>query len=255
MKLTSPILTLRKGFTLIELMVVIGILALLASVAIPVTLAQLNKGDQSKAKSNLSELNKMFRGFKTDNGEYPSDNTAELLAENNPDYDFGDLQGNNSNAYFRQFFYDSSTDSEAPFYAKISVVGNKTVEGDGVLANGEALKPGENGMSYVMRKNNDDDSIKLSSSASNIPLAMTSVFPSARPYAGDKLVIDNSSFKGVFIVLGADGSVKNADENLVEDDEDETKATFAPDKPSIFPPTKKGKPTAGRYLVLTPEFK
>lgn len=255
MKLTSPILTLRKGFTLIELMVVIGILALLASVAIPVTLAQLNRGDQSKAKSNLSELNKMFNGFKTDNGEYPSDNTAELLSEKSPDYDFGELTGNNSNAYFRQFFYDTSTNSEAPFYAKISVAGNTTVEGDGELANGGALKPGENGMSYVMRKNNDDESIKLSSSASNIPLAMTSVYPSARPYAGDQIVVDFSSFRGVFIVLGADGSVKDADENLVEDDEDDTKARFDPEKPSIFPKNKRGKATAGRYIVLTPEFR
>jgi len=252
MKLTSPILTLRKGFTLIELMVVIGIIALLASVAIPATLRQLNKGDQTKAKSNLKQLHLLLNEFKTDNGQYPCDSTGERLLEKEPDYDFGELQGNNSNAYFRQFFYNPSSSSEKPFYAKINVLGMTTTEGDDEIANGEALVRGENGMSYVMRKNFDDESVKLSVGNSNIPLAMTSIFPSKTPYSGDKLIIDADSFLGSVMILNADGSVKDAKENLKTDENDETKATFDPEKPSIFPKTRRGKVTSNRYIILTP---
>lgn len=52
----SLTLHLKAGFTLIELMVTIGILALLASVSIPIVMSQLSAADVSACKSNLTQL-------------------------------------------------------------------------------------------------------------------------------------------------------------------------------------------------------
>lgn len=246
-----------KGFTLTELVISVGLFTIFAITLFKTpscSYAELNKGEQAKAKSNLSELNKMFRSFKMDNGEYPSDKTAKILSERHPDWHLGEIKGNHSNAYFRQCFYEPSVNSEAAFFAKISVDGKKTVDGDGELADGETLKLGENGMSYVMLKDEDDANIKLSITDNKTPLIMTSVYPSASPYAGDKLVVDNSSFEGNFFVLFADGSVKNVRERLIKEDDDESKTSFDPSKPSLFPKTPQGESSAAQYLILTPEL-
>lgn len=45
----------ERGFTLVELMVVVGIVAILASVAIPAYINQVNRGKQSEAVSQLMQ--------------------------------------------------------------------------------------------------------------------------------------------------------------------------------------------------------
>ena len=100
MKVTA--LNKKKGFTLIELMVVIGILAALASIGYGPILDHMNDGDRQKANSNLKSLHTVLQGFKSDNGSYPCDSTAERLQEEKPELNFGALTGDNSNAYFRQ---------------------------------------------------------------------------------------------------------------------------------------------------------
>jgi len=261
MKETSSLST-SKGFTLTKVLVSIGMLAIISFLILfrpsgPTphgTYAPPTLGKQGIIKRNLQELSEMFFQFKMDNGEYPSDKTAKILREKHSHFNFGALQGNNSNAYFRQFFYSANNNYETPFYAKISVDSKESREVDQELADGEALKRGENGMSYVMLKGKDNARIKLSIKADNIPLAMTSVYPSNSPYTGDQLIVDNSSFEGNFFILFADGSIKNAEKNLIEDENDESKARFDPSKPSIFPKNKQGASSAGQYLILTPEL-
>ena len=244
----------KKGFTLIELMVVIAILAALASIGYGPILDHLNDGDRQKAISNVKSLHTMLQGFKTDNGSYPCDSTAERLQEEKPDLNFGTLTGDTSNAYLRQVYYSSENVSEKPFFAKVNCNGlNVQQEGDEKLANGAALSRNENAMGYVMRKNNDDPAVKDGVTKSNAPLIICGVYPSATPYTGDSVVFDGTSFRGHAFVLSCDGSVKDTkDLGMTEDDNDDTKFILPAGK-SLFPETKKGRSTADDYVVLSPE--
>ncbi len=251
----TPILkkTGKGGFTLIELMVVIAILATLASIGYGPILDHMNDGDRQKANTNLKSVFTLLQQFKMDNGTYPCDATGERLQEDNSDRDFGDLKGDHSNAYFRQLFFKSGVESEKPFYAKLSAPGlNIQKEGDEKLAGGNALRPGENAMSYVMRRDPQDDNVKIAVSKSNAPLAMCSVYPSATPYTGDKLQIDMTSFRGHFFVLSSDGSVSDQADMVEDSQENEEVGVFKEGK-DIFPETKRGRATAADHLILTPE--
>ncbi len=252
----TPILkktTGKGGFTLIELMVVIAILATLASVGYGPILDHMNDGDRQKANSNLKSVFTLLQQFKMDHGSFPCDATGESLQEENATTDFGELKGDTSNAYFRQLFFKSGVESEKPFFAKLATSGlNIKNEGDEKLANGNALKPGENAMSYVMRKDPQDDKIKVAVNKSNAPLAMCSVFPSKTPYAGDKIQIDMASFRGHFFVLFCDGSVNDLEESVEETEDNDAIGVFKAGK-GIFPETKRGRATAPDHLVLTPE--
>lgn len=241
----------KKGFTLIELMVVIAILATLAAIGSGPILDHLNDGDRQMASSNLKSLHTILQQFKTDYGSYPCDATAERLQEDKPDFNFGELKGDTSNAYFRQIFYTPSNTSEKPFFAKLNCAG-KTVAaaGNDKVANGAALTRGENAMGYVL-KNGDDG--RQGVVKTNAPLAICGVYPSTTGYSGDKVEFDNNSFKGHVFVLSCDGSVNDILSNLEEDDADEEKAHLVQGK-DIFPETKKGRATAGEYTVLSPEL-
>lgn len=255
MKLTRISPQLKRGFTLIELMVVIAILAALASIGYPTVLEQMNAGARQTATSNLKELGNMLFKFKDDHGQYPCDATADELMEDadKADFNFGELKGNHSNAYFRQFFYSASNNTEKPFFVELSSGGKSTKEGDEKLANGRALEARENAFSYVMRKDTEDEAVKLGVTSTTAPLAMTSLYPSESPYLGDKFDVDYNSFRGHFFVLRVDGGVKDYEDDVSEDPENEQKGQFSASK-SLFPQTKRGRDTAEGYIILTPEF-
>ena len=243
----------KGGFTLIELMVVIAILAALASIGYGPILDHMNDGERQKANSNLKSVFTLLQQFKMDNGSFPCDATAERLQEDNSDRDFGELKGDHSNAYFRQLYFKNGVESEKPFYAKISAPGlTIQKEGDERIANGQALRPGENAMSYVLRRDPQDDAVKISVSKSNAPLAMCSIYPSKTPYAGDKLMIDMNSFNGHLFVLSCDGSVADRENDIEPTEENEDMGVVRKEK-SLFPESKRGRSTAQDYLVLTPE--
>ncbi len=241
------------GFTLIELMVVIAILAALGAMSYGPIMDRLNDGDRQVASNNLKQIHTMLQQFQQDRGSFPSDATAEVLQEDNPDINFGDLKGDTSNPYFRQLLMVERTPSEKNFFAKINC-GGKTMakEGDNKTANGKALERGENAMAYVMRKGQEDNA-KLSVSKTTAPLAICGVYPSRSPYSGDAVAYDNNSFRGHAFVLFCDGSVKDQQDNLTEDDNDDERASFK-EGVTIFPETKKGRDTSGDYIVLSPEL-
>lgn len=244
----------KKGFTLIELMVVIAILAALAAIGYGPIIDHMNDGDRQMASSNLKSMHTILQGFKTDNGSFPCDSTAERLQEEKPDLNFGPLTGDTSNAYFRQLFYSSSVNSEKPFFAKLSCAGKAiAAEGDGKVANGAALGRGENAMGYIMKKDATEPNVKVGVNKTNAPLAICGVYPSTTPYDGTAVAYDMSSFRGHVFMLSCDGSVKDLEKDLEEDDTDDEKGTL-PEAKNIFPETKKGRSTAGDYVVLSPEL-
>lgn len=62
---------MRKGFTLIELVVVILILAILAALIVPRIVGRSDDAQRAKALSDISTLRNQVQMFRTDVGSYP----------------------------------------------------------------------------------------------------------------------------------------------------------------------------------------
>ncbi|MBE8167390.1 MAG: type II secretion system major pseudopilin GspG [Shewanella sp.] len=62
----------QKGFTLLEVMVVIVILGILASLVVPNLLGNKEKADQQKAVSDIVALENALDMYKLDNSVYPT---------------------------------------------------------------------------------------------------------------------------------------------------------------------------------------
>ncbi len=109
----------RSGFTLVELLVVIVIIAALAGLTAPQVIRMKKKGDLAEATNNARQIGLALAQFDADVGGYPDDTT--VAAVNNLAGDTtGTLSGGDSNAYFRQLIKAGVTDSEQPFFAKTS---------------------------------------------------------------------------------------------------------------------------------------
>ena len=62
----------RRGFTLIELMVVIAIIIILAAIAIPNYLTMTARAKKSRVASDMATLATVLEAYKTDWGKYPT---------------------------------------------------------------------------------------------------------------------------------------------------------------------------------------
>jgi general secretion pathway protein G len=60
-----------RGFTLIEIMVVVVIIGLLAAVIVPNVVSQVEKARVSKAQQDIASLETALTMFKLDNSKYP----------------------------------------------------------------------------------------------------------------------------------------------------------------------------------------
>lgn len=63
----------KKGFTLIELMVVVAILAILATIGLSSYSTSLRRARDSKRKTHLDQTQKALELYKHDNGVYPEE--------------------------------------------------------------------------------------------------------------------------------------------------------------------------------------
>ena len=66
---------LRQGFTLIEILIVVVIIGILATVAIPTYFKYVKKGYASDAKIQIKNIYMSADMYKQENGEYPTDLT------------------------------------------------------------------------------------------------------------------------------------------------------------------------------------
>ncbi|MEA3313323.1 MAG: prepilin-type N-terminal cleavage/methylation domain-containing protein [Caldisericota bacterium] len=71
----------RKGFTLIELMIVIAIIIILAAIAIPNYLRMTERAKKSRLAADMATLATGLETFRTDWGSYPVVTTAEAVSD------------------------------------------------------------------------------------------------------------------------------------------------------------------------------
>ncbi len=72
----------RKGFTLIELMIVIAIIIILAAVAIPNYLKMTQRAKKSRVASDFQTLGTALESYRTDWGQYPVATSLESFGKN-----------------------------------------------------------------------------------------------------------------------------------------------------------------------------
>ncbi len=147
--------SLRRGFTLVELLVVIVIIAALAGLTAPMVIRQRKKADQTEAVNNARQTGMGLNEFDTEYGTFPDDTTAAAVKEAT---DTALVSGTTSNDRFRQLVRAGIAQSETMFYAKTAY----TKKPDGILnTDTQALAAGEVGFGILM------DGIKGLSSSGN----------------------------------------------------------------------------------------
>lgn len=79
----------NKGFTLVELLVVLAILGILMGVAVPSYSSYLERAKQTKVKLDIAVLEQALELFHLDTGRYPSPSeglNALVHSSNNPQW-------------------------------------------------------------------------------------------------------------------------------------------------------------------------
>jgi prepilin-type N-terminal cleavage/methylation domain-containing protein len=135
--------TTRRGFTLVELLVVIVIIASLAGLTAPMVIRQRKKADQTEAISNAKQIGLAMFEFETEYGSFPDASTAATVTTNTGTTYV--MNPANSNGIFLQLFGAGYTQSEAMFYAKTAT----TRKPDGNTVGVAALAAGEVGFGYI----------------------------------------------------------------------------------------------------------
>lgn len=72
MSQNTSLINAQRGFTLLEIMVVIVILGVLASLVVPSLMGNKDRADRQKAVSDLIALENALDLYRLDNGHYPS---------------------------------------------------------------------------------------------------------------------------------------------------------------------------------------
>jgi prepilin-type N-terminal cleavage/methylation domain-containing protein len=185
----------RRGFTLVELLVVIVIIAALAGLTAPMVIRQRKKADQTEAVNNARQIGLAMFEFENAYGSFPDTTTAEEVKKNTETV--LTLGTSTSNDYFRQLLAAEVCQSETMFYAKTSF----TKKPDNVFnTSGNAMEKGEVGFGYIM------DTNKAFSTAGN-PARPIVAAPLAFPFATGQFDTDLYDFKAV--VLRIDNSVQS----------------------------------------------
>jgi prepilin-type N-terminal cleavage/methylation domain-containing protein len=180
------------GFTLVELLVVIVIIAALAGLTAPQIIRFRKKGDQTEAMNNARQLMLGLADFESDYGGFPDTSTREDVTENSGST--LNFSGDTANDYFRQLIAAGIVQSENPFYAKASY----SKKPDNIFNGNNALEAGEVGFGYIM----DNDSA-IGTGNPGRPIAVAALLNAST--SGD---FDVEPYDRKAVVLHIDSSVK-----------------------------------------------
>lgn len=78
-----------KGFTLIEVMIVVAIIGLLAAIAYPAYTSYVERGLQREAQGQIMELATALEGYRTKNFTYTGATVAALAPELSANVNYG----------------------------------------------------------------------------------------------------------------------------------------------------------------------
>jgi prepilin-type N-terminal cleavage/methylation domain-containing protein len=186
--------TLRQGFTLVELLVVIVIIASLAALSAPMIMGQVKKAAKAEAISNSKQIGLAMFEFDSDYGSYPDGDTFTQVNDAFPDAEVkAPASASDSNSFFLQLFQAGIVKSEEIFYAKADGI----IKGDGDISSStEALAANENGFGYVM---NGTDAYSSSGNTSRVLLVT--------PLVKGSDDFDVNPFGGIAVVFKVDNSV------------------------------------------------
>ncbi len=184
---------MRSGFTLVELLVVIVIIAALAGLTAPMVIRQRKKADQTEAVNNARQIGLALFEFETAYGSFPDSTTAPTVKENTGSV--LTLDGNSSNDYFRQLMAAEIAQSESMFYCKTGF-SKKPDNVFNTAAN--ALAEGEVGFGYLL------NTASAFSTAGN-PARPIIMAPLAFPFAAGQF--DSDMFDSKAVLLKIDNSV------------------------------------------------
>ena len=182
---------MRRGFTLVELLVVIVIIAALAGLTAPMVIRQRKKADQTEAVNNARQIGMALFEFENEYGTFPDDATATAVKDAT---DTTLVSGALANDRFRQLIRAGIAQSEAMFYAKTAF----TQKPDGILdQDTKALSKGEVGFGILM------DATKGLSAAGN-PSRPILAAPFKIAMDG---TFDSDFYDGKAVILKLDNSV------------------------------------------------
>lgn len=134
----------RRGFTLVELLVVMAIIATLAGIATPVIMKNKKKGDLTQTISNAKQIYFALFEFDQEFLSFPNETTA---TRGLPSVGLPEGAANDANDCYNQLIVAGTTNkSEAIFFAK----GSSAIKPDDNISGTSSLEAGENGFGYVM---------------------------------------------------------------------------------------------------------
>lgn len=202
----------RRGFTLVEMLVVIGLIVVLMGIATPVILNRLKEGNKIEAMNNGRQVESLLRDFSNKFGSFPDATTAANALERGY-YTEGDkrypriAEPKSANDFLRQLNFLSTKGNPLEskiFYANMSdASGATTKKEENLNAQTPAiLPPGTLGFAYVMRVDpEEENSLRglRSDSSSSLPVLVTPVdgkgilkdfkFVAEGPLGGEAVVI------------------------------------------------------------------